>query len=172
MLSSPRCSGSGSRQNEAQQLRRPSWTQKRTNYCASSCSRTPRHLILRRSWNGRYLPSGRARIGWAYRSVFLSGQPPTCRARAEGEEMSAQRRQNNWTPEEDRRLFDLIEAGKSWVFISAKLKRPEKTIRDRLAYHRRQAKKADLDRTVEPGRKAKGEIDRRNPRQPVDSQGG
>jgi hypothetical protein len=35
---------------------------------------------------------------------------------AEGEEMSgAQQRGTNWTPEEDRRLFDLIEAGKSWV---------------------------------------------------------
>jgi hypothetical protein len=53
----------------------------------------------------------------------------------------AARRQINWTPEEDRRLFDLIEAGKSWVFISANLKRPAKTIRDRFAYLRRQAKK-------------------------------
>jgi hypothetical protein len=57
----------------------------------------------------------------------------------------AQRRETNWTPEEDRRLFELIEAGKSWVLISAKLKRPTKTIHDRLSYLRRQAKKADLD---------------------------
>jgi hypothetical protein len=67
------------------------------------------------------------------------------------------RRQGNWTPEEDRRLFDLIEAGKSRVFISANLKRPAKTIHDRLAYLRRQAKKVDLDnRPVELGQKAKG----------------
>jgi hypothetical protein len=66
----------------------------------------------------------------------------------------AQRRGTNWTPEQERRLFDLIEAGKSWVFISANLKRPAKTIRDRLAYLRRGAKKADLDSNV--GLKAKG----------------
>jgi hypothetical protein len=68
----------------------------------------------------------------------------------------AQRRGNNWTPEEDRRLFDLIEARKSWVFISASLKRPTKTIHERLSYLRRQAKKADLDSTVEPRLTAKG----------------
>ena len=67
----------------------------------------------------------------------------------------AQRRETNWTPEEDRRLFDLIEAGKSWVFISANLKRPEKRTRVRLAYLLRQAKKADLDSTAELGLKAK-----------------
>jgi Myb-like DNA-binding domain len=69
----------------------------------------------------------------------------------------AQRRGTNWTPEEDRRLFELVEASKSWVFISANLKRPAKTIRDRLAYLRRRAKKADLDSgPVESGLKAKG----------------
>jgi hypothetical protein len=69
----------------------------------------------------------------------------------------AMRRQGNWTPEEDQRLFDLIEAGKSWVFISANLKRPAKTIHDRLAYLRRQAKKADSEsRPVEPDLKANG----------------
>src|SRR6202022_1751255 len=31
--------------------------------------------------------------------------------------MAVQHRGTNWTPEEDRRLLDLIEAGKSWVFI-------------------------------------------------------
>jgi hypothetical protein len=67
----------------------------------------------------------------------------------------AQRRGTNWTPEEDRRLFDLIEAGKSWVFISANLRRPTKTIHERLSYLRRQAKKADLVSTIEPGLKAK-----------------
>jgi hypothetical protein len=30
----------------------------------------------------------------------------------------AARRQSNWTPEEDRRLLELVEAHKSWVFIS------------------------------------------------------
>ena len=40
--------------------------------------------------------------------------------------MAVQHRGTNWTPEEDRRLLDLIEAGKSWVFISANLKRPVK----------------------------------------------
>jgi Myb-like DNA-binding domain len=68
----------------------------------------------------------------------------------------AQRRGTNWTPEEDRRLFELVEAGKSWVFISANLKRPARTIHDRLGYLRRQAKKADLDSTVDIGLKAKG----------------
>jgi hypothetical protein len=67
----------------------------------------------------------------------------------------AQRRGSNWTPEEDRR-FDLIEAGKSWVFISAKLKPPIKTIHEWLSYLQRRAKKADLDGTVELGLKAKG----------------
>jgi hypothetical protein len=77
--------------------------------------------------------------------------------RAEGKKMSgAARRQGNWTTEEDRRLLDLIEAGKSWVFISANLKRPARTIHHRLAYVRRQTKKADLARTVELGLKAKG----------------
>jgi hypothetical protein len=42
-----------------------------------------------------------------------------------------QHRGTNWTPEEDRRLFEMIKAGKSLVFISAKLKRPVKTVRDR-----------------------------------------
>jgi photosystem II stability/assembly factor-like uncharacterized protein len=67
----------------------------------------------------------------------------------------AQQRGTNWTPEEDRQLFGLIDAGKSWVFISANLKRPAKTIHDRLAYLRRQAKKAHLDSAVEAGLKAK-----------------
>jgi len=71
----------------------------------------------------------------------------------------AQRRGTNWTPEEDRRLFDLIEAGKSWVFISANLKRPAKTIHERLSYLRRRAKKADLDSgPVESGLKAKRKL--------------
>ena len=42
-------------------------------------------------------------------------------------------RQSNWTSEEDRRLLELIEAGKSWVFIAANLKRREKSVK----YHAR-----------------------------------
>jgi hypothetical protein len=30
----------------------------------------------------------------------------------------AARRQSNWTAEEDRRLLELVEAGKSWVHFS------------------------------------------------------
>ena len=63
-------------------------------------------------------------------------------------------RDNQWTFDEDQRLLKLVEAGKSWVFISANLKRPEKSARVRLAYLRRQAKKADLDSSVELGLKA------------------
>jgi hypothetical protein len=56
--------------------------------------------------------------------------------------MAVQHRGTNWTPEEDRRLLDLIEAGKSRVFISANLKRPVKTIRDRISQIRRSGPKA------------------------------
>jgi hypothetical protein len=56
--------------------------------------------------------------------------------------MAAQHRGTNWTPEEDRRLLDLIEAGKSLVFISANLKRPVKSIRDRVSQMRRSGLKA------------------------------
>jgi hypothetical protein len=70
--------------------------------------------------------------------------------------MAVQHRGSNWTADEDRRLLELVEAGKSWVFISANLKRPAKTVRDRLAYLRRQAKQADLDSgPLDPGLKAK-----------------
>jgi Myb-like DNA-binding domain len=40
-------------------------------------------------------------------------------------------RQSNWTPEEDRRLLEFVEAGKSWVLISANLKRSLKSVQDR-----------------------------------------
>jgi hypothetical protein len=55
--------------------------------------------------------------------------------------MAVQHRGSNWTPDEVRRLRDLVEAGKSWVFISANLKRPAKTVRDRIAYLRHQDSK-------------------------------
>jgi len=51
------------------------------------------------------------------------------RDRAEGKEMSV--RGSNWTAEEDRRLLDFIEVGKSWVFIAAALKRTTRLIQDR-----------------------------------------
>jgi len=57
----------------------------------------------------------------------------------------AARRQSNWTAEEDRRLLELVEARKSWVLISANLKRPARSARDRYAYLQRQATHADLD---------------------------
>jgi hypothetical protein len=53
----------------------------------------------------------------------------------------AARRQSNWTAEEDRRLLELVEARKSWAFISANLKRPERSAREHLAYLRRKEKK-------------------------------
>jgi hypothetical protein len=68
-------------------------------------------------------------------------------ARAEGAEkstlaflMAVQHRGTKWTPEENRRLLDLIKAGKSWVFISANLKRPVKSIRIRLKLLRAKGK--------------------------------
>lgn len=67
--------------------------------------------------------------------------------------MAVQHRGSNWTPEEDRRLLDLIEARKSWVFISANLKRPAKTVRYRMSVLRHQ----DAG-TVETRAKAEGEV--------------
>lgn len=55
----------------------------------------------------------------------------------------AARRQSNWTAEEDRRLLELVEARKSWVFISANLKRPVKSARDRFTYLQRKEKMPD-----------------------------
>jgi len=43
--------------------------------------------------------------------------------------MAVQHRDSNWTAEEDRRLFDLIAAGKSWTPISATLKRSMKSVK-------------------------------------------
>jgi hypothetical protein len=51
-------------------------------------------------------------------------------------------------------VAQLVEAGKSWVFISANLKRPAKSAQDRLAYLGRQAIKAEFD--TGPAEKAKG----------------
>ena len=69
----------------------------------------------------------------------------------------AQRRQINWTADEDQRLFKLVEAGKSWVFISANLEGPASSAGGRLAYLARQAIKAEFEREpAEPAAKAKG----------------
>ena len=48
-------------------------------------------------------------------------------------------RSEHWKPEEDMRLIELIEAGKSWVLISAILKRSVKTLQDRSRLLRRRA---------------------------------
>jgi Myb-like DNA-binding domain len=45
--------------------------------------------------------------------------------------MPQARRAPNWTEEEDRKLLDMVAAGKSWVRISAALKRPLVAVRDR-----------------------------------------
>ena len=50
--------------------------------------------------------------------------------------MTVQHRGTNWTPEEDRRLVEMIKAGKSLVFISANLKRPVNSILNRLRLHK------------------------------------
>jgi Myb-like DNA-binding domain len=50
-------------------------------------------------------------------------------------------RGNHWTPEEDRRLLELIGSGKSWVLISARLKRSQLSIKERARHLRRQAAK-------------------------------
>jgi len=41
-------------------------------------------------------------------------------------------RRRHWTPEEDQRLRELIEAGKSLTLIVARLKRTEMAVRQRL----------------------------------------
>jgi|KBSMisStaDraftv2_1062788.scaffolds.fasta_scaffold3134679_1 hypothetical protein len=96
-------------------------------------------------------------MGSSERNNPLGCYPPAGRDRAEGEEMSgAARRQSNWTAEEDRRLLELVEAQKSWVFISANLKRPERSAREHFAYLRRKEKKPNSNgRLVKLGLKAK-----------------
>jgi hypothetical protein len=46
-------------------------------------------------------------------------------------------RGNHWTPEEDRRLIDLIDGGKSWTSIAALLNRSQ----ERARYLKREAAK-------------------------------
>jgi len=71
--------------------------------------------------------------------------------------MAVQHRGSNWTANEDQRLLKLVEAGKSWVFISANLKRPARSARGRLAFLMRQRIKAEFDSgSAESAAKAKG----------------
>jgi DNA-binding NarL/FixJ family response regulator len=55
--------------------------------------------------------------------------PPPGRARAEGEEMTGANSWIRWTPEEEKRLLNLIAAGKSWTLISCSLKRSMKSVK-------------------------------------------
>jgi Myb-like DNA-binding domain len=50
-------------------------------------------------------------------------------------------RGNHWTPDEDQRLLELIDGGKSWVLISALLKRGQLSIKDRARYLKRKSAK-------------------------------
>jgi hypothetical protein len=50
-------------------------------------------------------------------------------------------RGNHWTPEEDQRSRELIGSGKSWVPISALLKRSQLSIKDRARYLKRKSAK-------------------------------
>jgi Myb-like DNA-binding domain len=50
-------------------------------------------------------------------------------------------RGNHWTPEEDQRLLELIGSGKSWVLISALLKRSQLSIKERARYLKRKSAK-------------------------------
>jgi hypothetical protein len=55
-------------------------------------------------------------------------------------------RGNHWTPEEDQRSRELIGSGRSWVLISALLKRSQLSIKDRARYlKRKSAKTKPLD---------------------------
>jgi hypothetical protein len=48
-------------------------------------------------------------------------------------------RGNHWTPEEDQRLLELIGSGKSWMLISALLKRSQLSIKERARYLKRRS---------------------------------
>jgi hypothetical protein len=48
-------------------------------------------------------------------------------------------------PEEDRQLAEFVESGKSWVLISAILKRSVKSLQDRYRYIKR--RRSDMLRT-------------------------
>jgi Myb-like DNA-binding domain len=48
---------------------------------------------------------------------------------------------DHWTPDEDLRLIELMNDGKSWVLISALLKRSRKSIEERVRHLKREATK-------------------------------
>jgi hypothetical protein len=58
--------------------------------------------------------------------------------------MNAQR-PDLWKTEEDLFLLELVAAGKSWVLISAKLKRSIKRLQDRHRLLKRRLRRTDPD---------------------------
>jgi hypothetical protein len=52
-------------------------------------------------------------------------------------------RGRNWTPEDDRKLLDMVEAGKSWVLMAAVLRRSQKSVKDRARTLRRLSRETD-----------------------------
>lgn len=70
-----------------------------------------RHRLQGPSANPAFGPS---QFGTAF---ALQNQQPQ-RLLGQGALTGAQRRQSNWTAEEDRLLLELVKAGKSWVFIA------------------------------------------------------
>jgi hypothetical protein len=59
-----------------------------------------------------------------------------------------------WTPEEDRRLLEMVARGKSWLHIAANLKRPTGSVRTRAYVLKRKASVRSSEDT-EPHRKHK-----------------
>jgi hypothetical protein len=53
--------------------------------------------------------------------------------RRRSDPMVVQHRGSRWSPDEDRRLLEMLQRGKSWIFIAANLKRPVKTVEYRAA---------------------------------------
>jgi hypothetical protein len=51
-------------------------------------------------------------------------------------------RGKHWPPEEDQRLLERIGSGKSWVLISALLKRSQLSIKDRARHLKRKSAKS------------------------------
>jgi hypothetical protein len=48
-------------------------------------------------------------------------------------------RMGRWTPEEDRRLLEMVARGKSWLLVAANLKRPKGSVRTRAYVLKRKA---------------------------------
>jgi hypothetical protein len=59
--------------------------------------------------------------------------------------MSAQLfRGPKWTDEENQKLLGMVEAGKSWVLISAMLKRSQKSVHERAKTLKRKDQKSSI----------------------------